>query len=138
MANVSQEPQRFNSQLLDDIVLSDLGCSSLTTTNDPVVKVKSLISQFNHQNRVSSGDGTFNIFNHLYTSLASNPHLRDICLSIVSTPCTSASVERCFSVLKITLTHLRNRLKDTNIENSMLLHCNFDLLSVINFDEINV
>lgn len=125
----------FASQLLDQIISNDLGSSRMPEF-DPERQVKEMISRFNSQNRVSCGDFSFSIFKHVYSTLSQNTVLRDICLSIVAAPCTSASVERCFSVLKLTLSHLRNRLNDSTINNTLLLHCNSDLLNVINFDNL--
>ncbi|XP_065211252.1 uncharacterized protein LOC135839246 [Planococcus citri] len=59
------------------------------------------------------------------------PDLYEIYLILSAVPCTQADVERLFSGLKLVLSDQRNRLSAENLNNILLLRCNWDLVKSV-------
>lgn len=64
---------------------------------------------------------------------ADYPILKDVAISVLAIPATSAPVERIFSIAGNILADERSRLSDTNLENQVMVRVNKKLFSSLLF-----
>lgn len=62
------------------------------------------------------------------------PLLKEIAISVLSIPATSAPVERIFSIAGNILAEERLRLSDSNLENQIMIRVNKNLMKSVFFD----
>ena len=109
--------------------------------NDPENDDRNLLEKIQkcrYQARVLASDVNFNIFTYLQLKYSKDTVILDAFTAIAATPSNQASVERCFSALRILLSHLRFNLKPTAIDDILICHLNHNLFPKIDFSSIKI
>lgn len=101
-------------------------------------KLLEKIQKCRYQTRILASDEQFNIFSYLQQKYSKDTVLLDAFTAIAATPSNQSSVERCFSALRILLSHLRFNLKDTSIDDILICHLNHQLFPKIDFSSIKI
>ncbi|KAL7038927.1 hypothetical protein ACKWTF_009754 [Chironomus riparius] len=101
-------------------------------------KLLEKIQKCRHQCRVLASNENFDIFTYLELKYSREIIILEAFMAIAATPSNQSSVERCFSALRILLSHLRFNLKPTSIDDIMICHLNYQLLSKIDYESINI
>lgn len=101
-------------------------------------KLLEKIQKCRYQTRILASDEQFNMFSYLQQKYSKDTVLLDAFTAIAATPSNQSSVERCFSALRILLSHLRFNLKDTSIDDILICHLNHHLFPKIDFSSIKI
>jgi hypothetical protein len=123
----------FDAFLDEDMTFLDQN-----TAENEDKKLLDKILKCGYQSRILVSNENFNIFSYLMAKYQNDPVMLEACLTVAAAPSNQSSVERCFSALRILMSHLRFNLSSTSLNNILICNLNRQLLSRIDFNAMNI